>query len=62
MSDIYNIVNDDRDPIKKLIGKIPGFKGYLEQVDRRSSDKLLGKLSPKNTKPSTSEFHICKEI
>ena len=41
MTDIYNIVNDDRDPIKKLIGKIPGFKGYLEQVDRRSSDKLL---------------------
>ena len=41
MSDIFNTVSNDRDPIKKLIAKIPGFKGYIEQVDRRSSDKLL---------------------
>lgn len=41
MTDIFEIVSDDRDPIKKLISKIPGFKGYVERTDRRSSDKLL---------------------
>ncbi len=41
MTDIFNIVSGDRDPLKKLIGKIPGFKGYVERGDRRMSDKIL---------------------
>lgn len=41
MSDIFDKVTEDRDPIKKLIAKIPGFKGYIERGDRRMSDKLL---------------------
>lgn len=41
MSDIFNKVTNDQDPISKLLSKIPGFKGYLEGANRRSSDKLL---------------------
>ncbi|NLE83347.1 MAG: hypothetical protein GX603_02405 [Chloroflexi bacterium] len=41
MTDIYNLVSGDQDPIKKLIAKIPGFKGYVERGDRRMSDKIL---------------------
>ena len=41
MSDIFDIVAEDRDPLKKLLSKIPGFKGYVERGDRRLSDKLL---------------------
>lgn len=41
MSDIFDNVAEDRDPIKKLLSKIPGFKGYIERGDRRMSDKLL---------------------
>ncbi len=41
MSDIYNIVSEDQDPFKKLLAKIPGFKGYVERGDRRMSDKIL---------------------
>ena len=41
MSDIFDKVADDRDPLKKLLSKIPGFKGYVERGDRRLSDKLL---------------------
>ena len=41
MTDIFNIVSGDQDPIKKLIAKIPGFKGYVERGDRRMSDKIL---------------------
>ena len=41
MSDIYNIVSGDQDPFKKLLAKIPGFKGYVERGDRRMSDKIL---------------------
>lgn len=41
MTDIFNIVSGDQDTIKKLIAKIPGFKGYVERGDRRMSDKIL---------------------
>lgn len=41
MSDFFDAVAEDRDPIKKLLSRIPGFKGYIERSDRRQSDKLL---------------------
>lgn len=41
MSDIFDRVTSQQDPLKKLIAKIPGFKGYIERSDRRSADKLL---------------------
>jgi len=41
MSDIFDKVAEDRDPLKKLLSNIPGFKGYVERGDRRFSDKLL---------------------
>lgn len=42
MSDqIYNEVDSDLDPFKKILGKIPGFKGYVERQKRRDADKLL---------------------
>lgn len=41
MSDILQRVADERDIFKKLLAKIPGFKGYIERGDRRMSDKLL---------------------
>ncbi len=44
MGDLFQQVNDDQDIIKKLIGKIPGFKGYIERENRRASDKVLREL------------------
>lgn len=41
MSDLFDQVTSDQDPIKKLMSKIPGFKGYVERSNRRSADKLL---------------------
>ena len=42
MSDqIYDKVDSDLDPFKKIVGKIPGFSGYIERQKRRDSDKLL---------------------
>jgi len=41
MSDILDKVLGERDPIKKILAKIPGFKGYINRGDRRMSDKLL---------------------
>jgi hypothetical protein len=41
MSDIFEKVLGDRDPIKKILAKIPGFKGYINRGDRRMSDKML---------------------
>lgn len=41
MSDLLERVVGQRDALKKLIAKLPGFKGYYERADRRSADKLL---------------------
>ncbi len=41
MSDILGRVMDEQDIFKKLLGKIPGFKGYIDRTNRRSADKLL---------------------
>jgi len=41
MSDLFDRITGDQDIIKKLLSKIPGFSGYIERTNRRSSDKLL---------------------
>ena len=41
MSDILDKVTADQDFFKKILAKIPGFKGYIERGDRRLSDKIL---------------------
>lgn len=41
MSDLYDRVVSQQDALKKLIAKIPGFKGYFAMVDRRQADKVL---------------------
>jgi len=41
MSDLFDRVTSQQDVIKKLFAKIPGFKGYVERVDRRNADQLL---------------------
>jgi hypothetical protein len=39
--DILGKVTADQDFIRKILSKIPGFKGYIERENRRASDKLL---------------------
>jgi hypothetical protein len=41
MGDIMDRVVGEQDFFKKLLSKIPGFKGYVERNNRRSADKLL---------------------
>lgn len=41
MSEILKKVTEQQDWFKKILAKIPGFKGYIERGDRRMSDKLL---------------------
>ena len=41
MSDLFDRVLKDQDIIKKLIGKIPGFDGYIERANRRMTDKIV---------------------
>jgi chorismate mutase len=41
MSDIFEKVSGEQDFFKKILSKIPGFKGYIERGNRRMSDKLL---------------------
>jgi hypothetical protein len=41
MSDILEQVTGQQDFFKKILAKIPGFKGYIARGDRRMSDKLL---------------------
>lgn len=41
MSDYRDKIQSQRGPLKNLLSKVPGFKGYLEKEDRRTADKLL---------------------
>jgi hypothetical protein len=41
MSDLFEKVTSSQDIFKKILGKIPGFSGYIERQNRRASDKLL---------------------
>ena len=41
MSDYQDKIQSQRGPLKNLLSKVPGFKGYLEKEDRRTADKLL---------------------
>lgn len=41
MSDLFDKVTGDQDPFTKILGKIPGFKGYIERTSRRNADKIL---------------------
>ncbi|MFN2194622.1 MAG: hypothetical protein ACK2UW_00690 [Anaerolineales bacterium] len=41
MSDIFDKVLSDRDPIETILSYVPGFKGYFDRDNRRSADKLL---------------------
>lgn len=38
---IFGNVHGDMDFFKKILDKIPGFKGYVERQARRDSDKIL---------------------
>ena len=44
MGDIFDHVVSQQDIFKKILSKIPGFKGYFERSDRRAADKLLREL------------------
>jgi len=39
--DFNKLVGDQRGGFEKLVGKIPGYKGYKEKELRREADKLL---------------------
>lgn len=41
MSQFFDSVQSDSNIFEKIASKIPGFKGYVESQQRRSSDKLL---------------------
>jgi len=41
MSDLFDKVTSSQDIFKKILGKIPGFGGYIERENRRAADKLL---------------------
>jgi hypothetical protein len=41
MNDILQRVTGEQDFFKKILAKIPGFKGYVDREDRRAADKLL---------------------
>lgn len=41
MSDLFQKITDAKGLLEKIVGKIPGFSGYIEKEGRREADKLL---------------------
>jgi hypothetical protein len=41
MSDLYNQIMNDKGSLERLVGRIPGFKGYLDRAARRTADRMI---------------------
>jgi hypothetical protein len=41
MSDLFERIKSEQNPLEKIVSKIPGFDGYMERQHRRSADKIL---------------------
>ncbi len=41
MSDAYQNISGQMDPLTKLISLVPGFSGYVNRENRRTADKLI---------------------
>lgn len=41
MTDMYQNVSDQMDPLTKLVSLVPGFSGYVKRENRRAADKLI---------------------
>ncbi len=41
MTDIRSKAEQDRNWLEQILHQVPGFRGYLEKEERRSTDKLL---------------------
>jgi len=41
MTDMYQNVSGQMDPLTKLISLVPGFSGYVNRENRRAADKLV---------------------
>jgi len=41
MSNMYDKVSGQMDPLTKLVSMVPGFSGYVERENRRAADKLV---------------------
>jgi hypothetical protein len=44
MADLFQKITDSKGLLEKIVGFIPGFKGYMEKESRREADKLLRDL------------------
>ena len=41
MTDMYQNVSDQMDPLTRLVSMVPGFNGYVKRENRRAADKLM---------------------
>ncbi len=41
MSDLYNRIDSEHSPLQNLMLRLPGFRGYQENSDRRTADRLI---------------------
>jgi hypothetical protein len=41
MSDILGRIREEQDIFGKILGKLPGFNGYIDREQRRAADKLF---------------------
>lgn len=41
MDDLYNKIVQNRNGFENLIGRLPGFRGYMEMSGRREADRIM---------------------
>ena len=41
MTDLFNQIRADRNPMQRLMAHLPGFHGYQASTDRRAADRMI---------------------
>jgi hypothetical protein len=63
MSDLFDTVKGGQDVFQKILGYIPGFKGYIERSQRRAADKMLrDQVAQKYSELASRAGHFQKDI
>jgi hypothetical protein len=57
MAKVRETIREQRNPLERLMSRIPGFRGYLEREERREADKLLREHGARRLERVVRELH-----
>ncbi len=57
MADVRNVILDQRNWLERLVQRIPGFRGYYGNENRRAADRALREFAARRLEAVVSQLH-----